>query len=117
LAKQQILTQYDDAGFPAQAASVANWTAAASGTVIKPAAGRLVKVVILAAFVGATTVVTLYDNASGAASGTPLFSIAVASGLNAVGQVFNLDLPVVNGISIVGSGGTFTGGTFGIGYS
>jgi hypothetical protein len=117
MAKNQILTQYDDAGFPASAAFTANWTAAASGTVIKAAPGRLVKVVILTAFVGTTTVVTLYDNATGAASGTPLFALAVASGLNAGGQVFEVNLPVVNGISIVGSGGSFTGGVFGIGYS
>jgi len=117
MAKNQILTQYDDAGFPIPPASAVNWTAAASGTVVKAGAGRLVKVVILTAFAGTTTVVTLYDNASGVASGTPLFAIAVASAVNLGGQVFNLDLPVVNGISIVGSGGTFTGGVFGIGYS
>jgi len=113
---QTIVTLYDDQGYP-QAANVANWTAAASGLVIKNGPGRLVKVVILTAFVGTTTVVTLYDNATGAASGTPLFAIAVASGANAGGQVFDLNLPVVNGISIVGSGGSFTGGVFGIGYS
>lgn len=117
MAKNGIVVPYDDAGFPAPAATVANWTAAASGTVIKAGAGRLGRVIILTAFVGVTTVITLYDNATGAASGTPLFSIAVASASNLGGQVFTLDLPVVNGISIVGSGGTFTGGLIGIGYA
>jgi len=115
--EQQPVTLYDDQGFPAAAANVANWTAVAAGQVVKAGAGRLCRVVILTAFTGTTTVITFYDNATGAASGTPLFSIAVASAVNAGGQVFSLDLPVVNGISIVGSGGTFTGGVIGIGYS
>ena len=117
MAKQAIQTLYDDAGFPMAAASCANWTGVASGTVIKAGAGRLVKVIILTAFTGAGTLFTVYDNATGAASGTPLFAIGVASGSNTGGQVFELNLPVVNGISIVGSGGTFTAGVIGIGYS
>lgn len=117
MAKNGIDTPYDDAGFPAAPATVANWTATAAGQVIKAGAGRLNRVIIDTAFVGLTTVITLYDNASGAASGTPLFSIAVGSAANLGGQVFVLDLPVVNGISIVGSGGTFSAGLIGIGYS
>jgi hypothetical protein len=117
MAKQGIVTPYDDAGFPAAAAFVANWTAAASGVAIKTSAGRLCRVVILTAFTGTTTNVALYDNAAGTATGTPLLSLAVGSALNTGGQVLALDLPVVNGISIVGSGGSFTGGVIGIGYS
>jgi len=114
---QQIVTLYDDQGYPVHAASVANWTAAASGTVIKSGPGRLVKLVVLTAFSGASTVVTVYDNATGAASGTPLFAVAVAGAANAGGQVLNLDLPAANGISIVGSGGAFGAGVIGVGYS
>lgn len=117
MAKNAIATSYDDAGFPAPAASVANWTAAQSGTVIKAGAGRLSKLVVLTAFTGASTVITVYDNATGAASGTPLFAVALASGLNAAGQVIDLNLPAAAGISIVGSGGAFGAGVIGIGYS
>ena len=117
MAKQQIQVLYDDAGFPLNPAFTANWTAAAAGQVITAGAGRLGRLVILTAFAGTTTVITVYDNAAGAASGTPLFSIAVASAVNLGGQVFNLDLPAVNGISVVGSGGTFTAGVIGFGYS
>lgn len=114
---QQIVTLYDDLGFPAASANVANWTAAASGTLVKAGAGRLCRVVILTAFVGTSTVVTFYDNAAGTATGTPLFSIGVGSSANAVGQVFAVDLPVASGITVIGSGGTFSAGGIGIGYS
>ena len=117
MAKQGIVVPYDDAGFPVPAAFTANWTATASGTVIKAGAGRLARVIILTAFAGTTTNVAVYDNAAGTASGTPLLSLAVGSALNAGGQVLVLDLPVVSGISIVGSGGTFSAGLIGIGYS
>lgn len=115
--EQQVVTLYDDQGFPAAAANAANWTAVAAGQVIKAGAGRLCRVIILTAFAGTTTVITFYDNAAGTATGTPLLSLAVASALNTGGQVFTLDLPVAGGISVVGSGGTFTGGVIGIGYS
>jgi hypothetical protein len=113
---QQIVTLYDDQGYP-QAAQVANWTGVAAGQVIKNGPGRLVKIVILTAFTGAGTLFTVYDNATGAASGTPLFALGVASGANAGGQVFDVNLPCANGISVVGSGGTFTAGVIGFGYS
>lgn len=114
---QQIVTLYDDAGFPAVAAQVANWTCTAAGAVFKSGAGRLCRVVILTAFTGASTTWTFYDTATGTATGTPLLTLAVGSGLNVGGQVFTLDLPVTSGISVVGSGGTFTAGVIGIGYS
>lgn len=117
MAKNGIVTPYDDAGFPAAAVFCANWTYSTGSVAIKAQAGRLCRAVILTAFAGATTVVTFWDNATGAAAGTPLFSLAVASALNTPGQVFTLDLPAVNGISLVASGGTFSAGVIGIGYS
>jgi hypothetical protein len=107
MAKNQIQTPYDDAGFPAQAASTT--TVTLGGTVVvKPSAGRLLRVIVTT--VTASAVATIYDNAS-TNSGPPLMVIPIAA---AVGTIYNIDLPAVNGITIASSGAT---GAVTIGYA
>jgi|HubBroStandDraft_6_1064221.scaffolds.fasta_scaffold1123687_2 hypothetical protein len=102
MAKNAIQTPYDDAGFPAQAAL----TAALTGTaVVKPSAGRLLKVIVTTVL-GAGAV-TIYDNAS-AASGTVLMVIPSTT---AAGTIYDINLPAVNGIyaSFASTGGVTFG--------
>jgi hypothetical protein len=106
MAKNQIETQYDDAGFPAVAAYTAPVTIGTTQTV-KAAAGRLCRVTVTT--VTATAVTTLYDSAA-AASGTPLLVIPTAA---PVGTIYAVDLPVVNGITVAGAGT----GAITVGYS
>lgn len=104
MAKNQLATPYDDAGFPALAAFTTSVTATG---VVKPGAGRLLKIVVTTAMSAAAT--TIYDNAS-AASGTILFVVPASA---AVGNVYTIDLPAVNGIFA-----SFAGtGTITIGYA
>ena len=99
LAKNAIITQYDDAGFPAQAAFTTPVTL--GGTLaIKAGAGRVLKVIVTT--VTASAVATIYDNAS-AASGTPLLVIPVAA---AVGTIYDVQLPAANGIYVSSAGAT-----------
>lgn len=109
MAKNGIITQYDDAGFPALAAFTVSIPF--GGGAVKTSAGRLLKVIVTTAFATAGTM-TFYDNAS-AASGTVLLAIPLASGT--VGAIFTLDLPAVNGI-FVGSTG-ITAGAVTVGYA
>jgi hypothetical protein len=104
--KNQVVTQYDDAGFPAVAAFTAPVTIGTTQTV-KAGPGRLHRVVVTT--VTATAVTTIYDNAS-AASGTPLFVVPIGA---AVGTVYTPDLPAVNGITVAGAGT----GAITVGYS
>jgi hypothetical protein len=106
MAKNGIVTDYDDAGYPQVAASTANITIGTTQTV-KGAPGRLVKVIVTT--VTATAVTTIYDSAA-AASGTPLLVIPIAA---PVGTVYTIDLPAVNGITVAGAGT----GAITIGYS
>ncbi len=106
MAKNTIYTPYDDAGFPANAAYTAPVTIGTTQTV-KAAPGRLAKVVITT--VTATAVTNIYDSAS-AASGTLLFVIPIGA---AVGTVYAIDLPAVNGITVAGAGT----GAITVGYS
>jgi hypothetical protein len=106
MAKNQIETQYDDAGFPVVAAFTAPITIGTTQTV-KAGAGRLLRVVVTT--VTATAVTTIYDSAS-AASGTPLFVVPIGA---AVGTVYPVDLPAVNGITVAGAGT----GAITVGYS
>jgi hypothetical protein len=106
MAKQTIGVVYDDAGFPSIAAFAAPITIGTTQTV-KAGAGRLVRVVVTT--VTATAVTTIYDNAS-AASGTPLFVVPIGA---AVGTVYAVDLPAVNGITVAGAGT----GAITVGYS
>jgi hypothetical protein len=96
MAKNGIVTPYDDNGYPGVAAFTATVAAGAGTTVIKGAPGRLCRVVVTAGGTASDNI-TIYDNAS-AGSGTPL---AVIPGGGAAGQIFTLDLPAVNGITAV----------------
>ncbi len=107
MANNQVLTPYDDNGFPANAARTAPLTL--GGTqVVKGAPGRLVKVTVTTAT--ATAATTVYDNAS-AASGTPL--LVIPSG-TAAGTQYAVDLPAANGITVASGSGT---GNVTVGYS
>lgn len=96
MAKQQTVTEYDDAGFPQIAAFTLPLTATST---VKAGPGRLLKMVITTALSAA---VTVYDN-TGAASGTVLFATAATP---AAGTVYDVNLPAVNGIyaSFAGTG-------------
>lgn len=96
MAKQQIVTEYDDGGFPQAAAFTESLTASGA---VKGSAGRLLKMVVTVALSAA---VTVYDNA-GAASGTVLFATTATP---AAGTVYDVNLPAVNGIyaSFAGTG-------------
>lgn len=93
MAKNGIVTQYDDAGFPANAASTTPITAAGTVTV-KSAPGRLLKVVVTAS---ATGTLTFYDNSS-TGSGTILLVVPASP---TVGTVYDVNLPAVNGVTVV----------------
>lgn len=89
MAKNAIQTPYDDAGFPADAAFTLALTA--SG-VVKPSAGRLLKLIVTT-ILGAGAV-TVYDNAS-TNSGTVLMVIPSTT---AAGTIYDVRLPAANGI-------------------
>lgn len=107
MAKNAISTPYDDAGFPADAAFTTAVTLGGT-VVVKPSAGRLLKVVITTVTASATC--TLYDNASTNA-GTPLLVIPAAA---AVGTIYDVRLPAANGITVYSSGAT---GAITVGWS
>jgi hypothetical protein len=96
MAKQQIVTQYDDAGFPLVAAFTLPLTATGA---VKAAPGRLLKMIVTTALSAA---VTVYDNTA-AASGTILFATAATP---AAGTVYDVNLPAAAGIyaSFAGTG-------------
>ena len=108
--KGRVLTRYDDAGCPSTAAFAVPITFA--GGVVKAAPGRLLKVIVTTTFAGAGGLMTFYDNAS-AASGTVLLAIPTAT---AVGVIYAIDLPAVNGIW-AGIGGTLSAGAVIVGCS
>ena len=93
MAKNGIVTQYDDAGFPAQPVFTQSLSSAATVT-LKAAPGRLGRVVVTASSTGT---VTFYDNAS-TNSGTILLVVPASA---AVGTVYSVDLPAANGITAV----------------
>lgn len=107
MAKNTIQTPYDDAGFPNQAAFTTPVTLGGT-VVVKPSAGRVLKVIVTTVTASATC--TVYDNASTNA-GTPLLVIPTAA---AVGTIYDVNLPAVNGITVYSSGAT---GAITIGYS
>jgi hypothetical protein len=109
MAKNGLITPYDDQGFPALAAFTISIPF--GGGIVKASAGRLLKVIVTTAFSTAGTM-TFYDNAS-AASGIQLLAIPLAAGT--VGAIFTIDLPAFNGI-FVGSSG-ITAGVVTVGYS
>ena len=103
MAKNQVVTDYDDAGFPMVASLSAFPTASAA---IKTAPGRLLKIIVA---VTTSAAVTFYDNAT-TNSGTVLFVVPSSA---AVGSVYDVNLPAVNGI-YASFGGT---GTLAVGYA
>jgi hypothetical protein len=113
MAQNGIFCAYDDNGKPAVAAKNANYVYTQGGVAISTSAGRLCRVHITTALVGASSTITIYDNAS-AASGNILWALAVAGANNVVGGVFPLDLPVVNGIFVTNS--SATAGQLALGY-
>lgn len=70
--------------------------AAAGGTVVKAAAGRLARVLVTVTGTAGSPLV-IYDNASTGA-GT---MIGVVPGNSAAGTIFDLEIPAVNGIYVV----------------
>jgi hypothetical protein len=116
MAKNQIETQYDDAGFPVNAANTISITLTSSLTAqaVKTAPGRLAKVSVTTALVGAGGTLVFWDNAS-AASGTPLYVLPTATGV--LGYVASIDLPALVGIYMTNPSGTITAGAVTVGYS
>lgn len=102
MAENQIVTDYDDAGYPMVAAFTAGLTATGA---VKTSPGRLLKAIVTTV-IGASPV-TVYDNI-GAASGTVLLAIPAAA---AVGTVYDVNLPAANGIyaSFASTGGVTFG--------
>jgi hypothetical protein len=116
MAKNGIETQYDDAGFPSTAAFTLplTITTALTGQVIKPGAGRLIRVAVNTALVGSGGTLVFWDN-TGAGSGTPLYTLTVATGV--LGYLMVVDMPAVNGIYMTNPSGTVTAGQITVGYS
>lgn len=108
MAKNGIVTPYDDAGFPAAAATTAAVSASGGVQTVKAGPGRLLKVIVTTAT--ATSACTVYDNAS-TNSGTQLLVIPASA---AAGTVYDLNLPAVNGITVNGAA---SAGALTIGYS
>jgi hypothetical protein len=103
------ISNVDGAGNSVKSEKTAQIAAGAGTTVVKGGPGRLIVAVVTAAGTSADNA-TIYDNATGAASGTIL---AVIAGGGNLGQI-PIDLPAANGITVVnvGSGPAFT-----VGYS
>lgn len=109
MAKNGIFTPYDDEGYPTNAVFTASIASSAATTVVKNAPGRVVRVVVTTAGTS-TDNATIYDNAS-AGSGTIL---GVVAGGGTVGAVTAIDMPAVNGITVVN---VASGPAFTLGYS
>lgn len=109
MAKNAIVTDYDDAGFPAIASETVSLAYTAIPAVVKAGAGRLHKVIVTTATAGAG--ITIYDNAS-TNSGTILLAIPVSA---TAGTVYDVNLPAANGIYAYQSGAS--GGVVTIGYA
>lgn len=109
MALNQIVTIYSDGGYPTSAAFTKPLTFA--GGQVKGSAGYLAKAVVTTLFAGASGVLTFYDSLTGA-TGNVLLVIPTAA---AVGTVYTIDLPVLNGIYAVNT--SLTGGAVTIGFS
>jgi hypothetical protein len=110
MAKNWIICQYDDAGYPTSPVFALPLTNA--GGVVKASPGRLIKVIVTTTFAGASGLMTFYDNAS-AASGVALLAIPTGT---AAGTIYSIDPPAVNGI-FAGITGTLSAGAVTVGYS
>ncbi len=111
MAKNGIVTDYDDAGFPQVSAFTASVAYTAMPVAVKASAGRLVKVIVTTTLAGSSAAITIYDNAS-AASGTIL--LVIPTGATA-GTIYAVDLPAVNGIYV--SEASLSAGVITVGYA
>lgn len=107
-----VVTEYDDNGYSSNARQTIS--VPFGGGVVKAGPGRLLKVVVTTAFVGAGGFLAFWDSPS-AAAGTPLLQIPTASGL--AGAIFTVDLPAAAGIFVSNPSATLTAGAVTIGYS
>lgn len=107
MAKNAIVTLYDDAGFPASASETVSYAYTAMPVAVKDGPGRLLKVVVTTAVAGGA--ITIYDSAT-TNSGTILLVVPVAA---AAGTVYDVNLPALAGIyayQSAASGGVLTFG-------
>lgn len=104
-----VLTQYDDAGYPAQAYFTGVVAAASGLAVLKTRPGRMVMATVTTATT--TNPVTFYDNALGTATGTVLLVIPAAA---AAGTVYSVNLPCLNGLTV---NGAMVAGSVTVGWS
>lgn len=108
MASNQTVTPYDDNGIPSNSAKTFPVTLGGS-QVVKTGPGRVLRVSVTTATASAAT--TIYDNAAGAASGTPLLTIPSGT---AAGTIYDVQLPAANGISVVSTSAT---GNITVGYA
>ena len=106
MAKNGIVTQYDDEGFPVNPVFATAITLGQLNT-LKASAGRLARVVVTTL---TATASTIYDS-SALAAGTILFVIPTAA---PIGTIYMIDLPYVNGLTVQSTGST---GAVTVGYS
>lgn len=90
-----VVTLVDDNGASVFGSFIATIPVGAATIPIAPRKGRLVRAVVTTAAAGGA--VTFFDNSS-AGSGTVL---AIVPGTAALGAVFDLQMPVMNGITAV----------------
>jgi hypothetical protein len=109
MAKNAIVTDYDDAGYPQVAADTVSLAYSAMPAVVKAAPGRLHKVIVTTAT--ASGAITIYDNAS-TNSGTILLVIPAAA---TAGTIYDVQLPAANGIYVYTSAAS--AGVLCIGYA
>jgi hypothetical protein len=111
MAKNGIVTTYDDEGFPSNAVFTTPIAYTAMPIAVKNSAGRLASVQVTTTLAGSSAAITFYDNAS-AASGTIL--LVIPTGATA-GTRYAVDLPAVNGIYV--SEASLSAGAITVGYS
>jgi hypothetical protein len=119
MAKNAIVTTYDDYAYPTNAVFTTPVTLTSSLTAqaIKTGPGRLLKISVITVLAGSGGVLEFWDNVS-AGSGTPLYALPVSNtSANVVGSIITVDLPALNGIYLTNASGTITSGAVTIGYS
>jgi len=109
MAKNGIVTNYDDAGFPGSAAFTVSYAYTAMPVAAKTTAGRLLKVLVTTTTAGGA--ITIYDNAT---TNSGVILAVIPSGATA-GTLYDLNLPAFNGIYVYTSAAS--AGVLTIGYS
>jgi hypothetical protein len=112
MAKNGIVTPYDDNGYPAYAAFTEVVSATAGLQTVKSSPGRLMKIVVTTTLTAADGNLTFYDNAQGQASGTVLAVVAQGT---VAGTIIDVNMPALNGISA--NGANSAAGAVTVGYS